>query len=77
MARELKIPESERTLLVRSLAEAYEELRVLPGIDANGPALVWLADQFLQVARSGQGAGVGEAAQRGPRGTEAGAAPAH
>jgi hypothetical protein len=29
----------------------YEALRLLPGMNANGPAVVWLADQLLQVRR--------------------------
>ncbi|HEY0451838.1 hypothetical protein [Actinophytocola sp.] len=42
-----KSVEEERSLLVRVVGEAYDELRVLPGLDANGPALVWFAEHLL------------------------------
>jgi hypothetical protein len=43
-----------RDLVVRCIGEAYEALRVIPGVNANGPALVWVAEQFLQVYRRGE-----------------------
>jgi hypothetical protein len=45
---ELNPFERERELLVTSIEEAYEALRLIPGVDANGPALVWLADHLMQ-----------------------------
>jgi hypothetical protein len=40
---------------VRCVDEAYEALRVVPGLDANRPVLVWLAEeQFLQSHRRGE-----------------------
>ena len=38
--------EREQALLFRCIEEAYEALRQLPGVDANGPILVWLAEQL-------------------------------
>ena len=49
--------EKERDVLVTCVEEAYEALRLLPGLDANGPAVVWLADQLLQIRRQYQSAG--------------------
>ena len=49
--------EKERDVLVTCVEEAYEALRLLPGLDANGPAVVWLADQLLQIRRRYQSAG--------------------
>jgi hypothetical protein len=43
--------EKERDVLITCVEEAYEALRLLPGMNANGPAVVWLADQLLQVRR--------------------------
>jgi hypothetical protein len=51
MDQELNNVEAERDLLVQCVEEAYEALRVIPGVDENGPALVWFADHLLQ-ARS-------------------------
>lgn len=48
---QLKITEKERDSLVACIGEAYEALHLLPGVDANGPALVWLAEHFLHVHR--------------------------
>jgi len=48
--------EKERDVLVTCVEEAYEALRLLPGLDANGPAVVWLADQLLQIRRRYQSA---------------------
>jgi hypothetical protein len=49
--------EKERDVLVTCVEEAYEALRLLPGLDANGSAVVWLADQLLQIRRRYQSAG--------------------
>ena len=38
--------EREQALLLRCIEEAYEALHALPGVDANGPILVWLSEQF-------------------------------
>ena len=43
--------EQERDLLVRCIRDAYEELHLLPGLDANGPAVVWLADHLLEARK--------------------------
>jgi hypothetical protein len=51
MADETDPLEKERDLLITCVEEAYEALRLLPGLDANGPAVVWLADQLLQARR--------------------------
>jgi hypothetical protein len=44
----------DRDQLVLCIGDAYEALRVIPGLDANGPALVWLAEHFLELRRQGQ-----------------------
>lgn len=51
MAVEVHAVDKERELLVKCIEEAYEALRVIPGVDENGPALVWLADRLLQAHR--------------------------
>jgi hypothetical protein len=43
--------EHERELLITCVEDAYESIRLLPGLDANGPALVWLADHLLDARR--------------------------
>jgi hypothetical protein len=48
MAQEQNSFDKERELLVRCIEEAYEALRVIPGLDENGPVLVWLADHLLE-----------------------------
>lgn len=49
--------EKDREILIRCIEEAHESLRLMAGVDENGPALVWLADQLLQAyRRSGKGA---------------------
>jgi hypothetical protein len=47
----LKISEKERDCLIACVGEAYEALRLLPGVEENGPALTWLAEHFLHVHR--------------------------
>lgn len=46
--------EQERELLIRCIRDAYEDLHLLPGLDANGPAVVWLADHLLEARRRPQ-----------------------
>jgi hypothetical protein len=48
------IVEEERSLLVKVVGEAYDELRMIPGVDANGPALVWLAERLLDAYRAAE-----------------------
>jgi hypothetical protein len=39
--------ERERDLLVQCIGDAYDALRVMPGVDSNGPVLVWFAEHLL------------------------------
>jgi hypothetical protein len=48
MAEDQGIFERERDILIRSIEEAFEALRVIPGIDENGPVLVWLTEHLYQ-----------------------------
>ena len=57
MADKTDPPEKERDVLITCVEEAYEALRLLPGMNANGPAVVWLADQLLQVRRQHESVG--------------------
>lgn len=41
----------ERDFLASCVADAYTMLDIVPGVDPNGPALVWLADQFVILRR--------------------------
>jgi hypothetical protein len=41
----------EREFLAQCVGDAYTMLDLLPGVDPNGPALVWLADQFVILRR--------------------------
>jgi hypothetical protein len=43
-----KTVETTRSQLARAVGEAYDELRLLPGVDANGPALVWFAEHLFE-----------------------------
>ena len=52
MAAQPDVREKERELIVRCVAEAYETLDLIPGVNPNGPALVWLAEQFRQLRRA-------------------------
>jgi hypothetical protein len=38
--------DKQRDAIVRCVGEAYELLDLLPGVNPNGPVLVWLADQL-------------------------------
>jgi hypothetical protein len=51
MADELNVSPKERDVLIKCIAEAHEALRLLPDVEGNGPALVWLASHFLEVHR--------------------------
>ncbi|MCM3920221.1 hypothetical protein ND748_00765 [Frankia sp. AiPs1] len=51
MAAAANTLEDERELLVGCIEDAFEAIRLLPGLDANGPALVWLADHLLDTRR--------------------------
>lgn len=48
MAAERSSYEQERDLLVHCIEDAHEALRLMVGVDENGPILVWLADHLLQ-----------------------------
>jgi hypothetical protein len=52
MAAQPDVREKERDLIARCVAEAYETLDLIPGVDPNGPALVWLAEQYRQLRRA-------------------------
>jgi len=49
MTTQADIHSKERDLVVKCVGEAYEALHLMPGVDANGPVLVWLAEQFLRI----------------------------
>ena len=51
MPKELKLSEKERDVLVQCVIDAHEALRVMPGVDENGPVLVWLAEHLLHAHR--------------------------
>jgi hypothetical protein len=40
-----------RMLLVRCIEESFDSLRVIPGLDENGPVLMWMADHMLEAHR--------------------------
>jgi hypothetical protein len=43
-----------RDLVVKCVGDAYQVLDLIPGVDPNGPVLVWLAEQLLQLRRAGE-----------------------
>jgi len=51
MTTQTDIGSKERDLVVKCIGQAYEALHLMPGVDANGPVLVWLAEQFMQIQR--------------------------
>jgi hypothetical protein len=51
VATETKVLVKERDLLVSCVAEAYEALHLIPGVDENGPVLVWLSEHLLHAHR--------------------------
>ena len=46
-------PDEDREwdFLARCVADAYTMLDIIPGVNPNGPALVWLSDKFAQLRR--------------------------
>ncbi|CAM3291007.1 hypothetical protein BST27_23710 [Mycobacterium intermedium] len=42
---------TEREFLAQCVGDAYQLLEHLPGVDPNGSALVWLAEQFVRLRR--------------------------
>jgi hypothetical protein len=56
MVEELNILQKERDVLIRCVADAHEALRLLPDVDQNGPALVWLASHLLEAHRHNEAA---------------------
>jgi hypothetical protein len=52
MTAQPDVRDKERDLIVRCVAEAYEALDLIPGVNPNGPALVWLAEQIRQLRRT-------------------------
>jgi len=52
MTAQPDVREKERELIVRCVAEAYETLDLSPGVNPNGPALVWPTEQFRQLRRA-------------------------
>jgi hypothetical protein len=53
MTDELKVSEKDRECLARCVSDAYESLKLIPGIDANGPILVWLSGHLLHMHQKG------------------------
>jgi len=51
MTTQTDIGSKERDLVMKCIGQAYEALHLMPGVDANGPVLVWLAEQFMQIQR--------------------------
>ena len=51
MTTQAGLGKKERDFLASCVGDAYTMLDLLPGVDPNGPALVWLADQFLMLRR--------------------------
>ena len=54
MTTQAGIESKERDLAVKCVGEAYEALHLMPGVDENGPVLVWLAEQFIQIQRKAE-----------------------
>ena len=52
MAAQPDVREKERDLIARCVAEAYETRDLILGVNPNGPALAWLAEQFRQLRRA-------------------------
>jgi hypothetical protein len=49
MTETLMATERTQDSLVRCVADAYKALKLIPGVDPNGPILVWLTGQFLDM----------------------------
>jgi hypothetical protein len=54
MTTQAGIVDNEREFVLRCVGDAYQVLDLIPGVDPNGPALVWLAEQFRQLRRQGE-----------------------
>ena len=54
MTTQAGIESKERDLVVKCVGQAYEALHLMPGVDENGPVLVWLAEQFMQIQRKAE-----------------------
>jgi hypothetical protein len=48
MANETDPLDEERKTLIPCVEEAYEALRPIPGLDANGPAVMWMAEHLME-----------------------------
>jgi hypothetical protein len=46
------VQERERDLVTRCVGDAYEVLDLIPGVNPNGPILVWLAENFKQIRKA-------------------------
>ena len=53
MTDELKVTEKDRECLIRCVGDAFEALKMIPGLEANGPILVWLSGQLLHLHHKG------------------------
>jgi hypothetical protein len=51
MAADRSSYEQERDLLVHCVEDAHDALKLMVGVDENGPILVWFADHLLQAQR--------------------------
>jgi hypothetical protein len=47
--------EEERLLLVRCIDQAYESIRLMPGVDTSGRTLVWFAGHLLNAHKRARG----------------------
>jgi hypothetical protein len=54
MTTQVGTEDKEREFVLRCVGDAYQVLDLIPGVDPNGPALVWLAEQFRQLRRQGE-----------------------
>ena len=43
--------ENERLFLARCATDAFESLKMIPDLNANGPILVWMSELLFQVRR--------------------------
>jgi hypothetical protein len=51
MTTQAGLEKKERDFLAQCVGDAYQMLGLLPGVDANGPALVWLAVRAIASRR--------------------------
>jgi hypothetical protein len=51
MTTQAGLEKKERDFLAQCVDDAYQMLDLLPGVDPNGAALVWLAEQFVLLRR--------------------------